>query len=186
MDIRSALTILRRLDEGAGWLTQPPTDDLIDIIIDAKIISGEEIDEHDDEVRERVLDEIISAQRDMAPHVRGGKVAVHRAIVVTPEWIDALQPGAELGVSWSYELAGAFPYNASTAGGKVVLVISGVTSEDEVNWAASIAMHASGEAELRLRPDAPVEVTQLAIKQERYGRQATPVRPDLIGEIFRA
>ena len=164
MDIRAALNLVQ-LHESVAWLTMPAID-LVDEVMSDKILHGEDLDENDEEARDQVLSEIVQAQSDFRAVVHDGKITVHRAIVVPVDWIEALQPGAELGESWSYDIRGAFPYNGARDPNKVVVVFSGVVDAHDVDWGASIAMHSSGEAEIRLRPYTNIELTSMSIKKD--------------------
>jgi hypothetical protein len=172
-----------QLNESAYFLTTP-VENIIDQVMDAKIETGEELPEDEREALDLVVDNIHQAQRTLRPYVQSGKIAVHRALVVTPEWLEDLQPGTEIGVYWSYAFDGAFAYNGKND--RLMVVFSGVVDVDEVDWITTIAVHSGDEAEIRLYPDATVTISQIATKANRYDRNAVPVRPDLTGKEMRA
>ena len=162
-------------------------ENLIDAVIEAKILTGESFDgESEDAVRDRVYDEIHSAQCTMTREVAvdGDRVTVYRAMGFDPGVIDALEAGAPLGSCWSWSEAGAFPYNASRR--KETYVFAATVDVQDIDWLTSIALESSGEAELRLAPDA--ELTLLSIKRtgERGVRSGEFIRQDLIGTVFPA
>jgi hypothetical protein len=90
--MRRFITLVEsQLNESEYFLTTP-VENIIDQVMDAKIETGEELPEDEQEALDLVIDNINQAQRTLRPYVQNGKIAVHRALVVTPEWLEALQP----------------------------------------------------------------------------------------------
>lgn len=155
---------------------------IVDAIIAAKHDTGEGVDDTPRE-RKRIIAEIARAQADLRPRITDARLAVHRAITTNALALSALAAGDPIGTAWSYDIAGAHPYDGRSRDG-LVLVVSGIVSAHDVAWAHTLAVHSGGEAEIRLRRGAPVTLSALKAGPPRG--KAKSVRVDLVGQILTA
>lgn len=146
---------------------------------------GNDFEEPDDmhDAYEYIVNDIVAAQKDIAPLVKNGSILIHRALSVTSDWIDHLKPGTSLGEYWSYEYSGAVPHAGSRDANRVILVISGLVSEDDVDWEITIAVHASGEREIRVFDGSEIAIVSMNILTKSAVLPWT-VRKDLNGKVF--
>jgi len=161
------------------WLDADP-DDILDDVIEAKILAGEDVDPSDARTRKRVADEIVRAQRSIRLEIRhagDGRILVHRALVLDDDAIASLSPGQGLGESWAFSEAGAHPYDAVRRS-RTAVVVSGLIHPDDIMGPFVLAMWSSGEGEARLRRQAEIEIVGMRAK----GLGA--VREDLNGTSF--
>jgi hypothetical protein len=159
-------------------ITMSP-DEMIDEVVNAKELHGEMVGDCDAD-RRRVRSEILAAQRFLRGCVKGGAVAIHRALTLDRSAVDAMSVDFALGECWSGHILGAQPYDGRQD--KPVLVVSAATDPDSVDWIATIAMHSSGEGEIRLKAGSQVVVTRMTLAGAD-GRP-TAVREDLWGSEF--
>jgi hypothetical protein len=160
------------------WLSSDP-DDLLDEVVEAKILSGEDIDASSERVRKRVLDEIALAQRNIRAETTvaaDGRILLHRALVLDDAAIASLSPGQGLGESWAFSELGAHPYDSVRRGRTVI--VSGLVHPDDVFGPFVLAMWSSGEGEARLRRQAEIEIIRLVAKG------TVELREDLKGTVF--
>lgn len=159
--------------------------DIFDQVIEMREHTGEIIDINDEDVARQALHELEVAQKELREYVLNGYIKVYRAMTVSPEWLQKLQPGETIGECWSFDIRGAFSYGG---GEGLNVIFSGVVHANEVDWITSLAVHCSGEAEIRVVVDADVKVEKIATKPQRNGGTSNlaPAREDLWGEIFRA
>jgi len=160
------------------WLEADPQD-ILDDVIDAKILSGEDVDPASERIRRRVIEEIVRAQQDIRSEFttsEDGRVLVHRAVVLDDDGVADLSPGQGLGESWAFSRTGAHPYDAVRKGRTVV--VSGLVRPDDIYGPFVLAMWSSGEGEARLRRQAEIEI--VGIEAKGLGE----VREDLKGTVF--
>lgn len=153
---------------------------ILDAILAAKQDTGESVGESPAD-RKRVIAEIARAQVDLRPRITDARLAVHRAITTHALALSALTAGEAFGTAWSYDIAGAHPYDGRNRDG-LVLVVSGIVSAHDVAWAHTLAVHSGGEAEIRLRRGASVTLTALKAGPPRG--KAKSVRADLVGQTL--
>ncbi len=162
-----------------AWLDADP-EELLDEVILAKELSGEGIGSGA-AARERVLREIREAQagvRDATEEGPDGRLLVHRAVALTPEALEGLSAGDEIGICWAFERRGAYSYDARP--GRPVYVVSAWVEPGDVAGAFALAMWSSGEGEARLDRRAEVEVAGIV------DAAGGPVREDLVGAVLGA
>lgn len=160
------------------WL-DAAAEDILEDVLEAKILSGEDIDPTSERVRRRVIGEILCAQdtiRSEASISDDGRILVHRALVLDEEAIASLSPEHGLGESWAFSERGAHPYDAVRRGRTVV--ISGLVHPDDLLGHFVLAMWSSGEGEARLRRNAEIEIVSMT------ARGIGGIRDDLKGTVF--
>lgn len=162
-------------------LTAEP-EDILDDIIFAKEMTGETLDDANEErMRARICREIQNAQKALRPMIgENGLLRVWRAMKLEDGDLHNLAAGDGLGECWSWTDAGAHTYYG---GRGRTFVFEASVPESDVDWLATLAMHSSGEGEIRLRTDAEFTLTRL---RERLGpsKYGPDLRQDLAGEIF--
>lgn len=155
------------------WLEADP-DDILDEVILARQLAGEDIDEASARVRAMVRSDIADAQRSLSQEAVeiDGAVTVYRSVWVDPESIGDFE-NAGLGECWAFNRAGAHSYYGRGKGTEIILEARVAT--DDVVWPMVIAMWSSGEGEARLDSRASVTVKEIRT------RSGDPVREDLWG-----
>jgi len=164
-----------RMDE---WLNADPAS-LVDEVVTAKWMTGEEVDGDDPAARLAVGAEIARAQADLRGEVEAGpdgRILVHREMALSDEALDALAPGDALGICWAFDRKGAHGYDARAGGAR--RVVTAWAEPGDVAWAQVLAAWSSGEGEARLAAGAGVELVGIA------DRDGTPRRADLAGSEF--
>lgn len=160
-------------------------DGILDLIIEAKHQTGEAVT-GSARARKRIRAEIAAAQDELRPLVRDARLTVFRALTIDAVALDALDPGDPIGTAWSYDLAGAHPFDGKAAH-PLILTLTGIVSAHDVAWDHTIAVHSGGEAEIRLKRGAPVTLTGVTHRTARGSKGSTTlVRPDLVGQILTA
>lgn len=162
-----------------------PAGDIVDEIRFAKELSGETFDGRSEEtVRKAIEGEIRAAQA----HFRNlritadGSYPVYRAMRLSDGQVASLAPGDALGTCWSDTLAGAHAYYGASRDGLRDYVVAALVAEGDVDWAMSIAVHSSGEGELRLLAGATVRLIWL--RPGKPSALGEPLREDLEGAEF--
>jgi hypothetical protein len=158
------------------WLEADP-DDILDEVILARQLAGEDIDEASATVRAMVRSDIASAQSSLAREVdvAGGAVAVYRSVWVEAASLEDFE-NAGLGECWAFSRAGAYSYYGRGKGTEIILEAR--VAADDVVWPMVIAMWSSGEGEARL--DRRATVTIEAVRT----RDGEPMRQDMWGSEF--
>jgi hypothetical protein len=153
------------------WLAADP-DDILDDVILARQLAGEDIDEASAKVRAMVRSDIVTTQRALSREIveDDGFVAVYRSIWIDPASVEDFEQ-AGLGECWAFSRAGAHSYYGRGRGMEVILEAR--VASDDIVWPMVIAMWSSGEGEAR--PDSRASVTIREIRT----RSGDPVRGDL-------
>lgn len=128
-------------------------------------------------LRLRAEEEVDRAMGDVARNVEtlhDGRMEVWREVLVPEGWERGGILSRPLGVCWAWDEASAEAHHGAGGGpGWLAVVIRGAVAADGVDWPETVALAAAArhtvgeEQEIRLRPDALVEVLGLAARPER-------------------
>lgn len=153
------------------WLEADP-DEILDEIIHARQLAGEDLDETSGKVRAMVRRDIASSQKDisMAISETDCGLAVFRAMTLRPDDLDGFEARG-LGDCWAFDRLGAFTYDGRRSDTEII--IEARVSPDDVVWPMVIGMWSSGEGEARLDARANVTINEMRT------RNGDPVREDL-------
>jgi hypothetical protein len=155
------------------WLAADP-DDILDDVILARQLAGEDLDEGSAKVRAMVRSDIVATQRALSREVveDDGAVAVYRSVWIDPASVEDFEQ-AGLGECWAFSRAGAHSYYGRGKGMEIILEAR--VASDDIVWPMVIAMWSSGEGEARLDRRAAVTVEAIRTKD------GEPVRQDMWG-----
>lgn len=158
------------------WL-EADADDILDEVIEARQLAGEDLDESDQTVRKMVRSDIVASQRDIARMVveTDGMITVYRAIRLGASDIGGFEARGT-GECWSFTRAGAFAYDGTGKGDDII--IEARVPEDGIVWAMTVGMWSSGEGEARLDRRASVVIENIRTKS------GDPVREDMWGSEY--
>jgi hypothetical protein len=155
------------------WLKIDP-EEILDDVIYARQLTGEDIDESSQPIRKMVRTDIVWAQADIANSIQQNEdgVAIFRSIWLDPEAFEKLEARG-LGECWAFDSRGAHSYYGSRQG--VEIVVEARVNPDDIVWPTVIGMWSSGEAEARIDTRAQVLIEKIRTKG------GDPVREDLWG-----
>ncbi|NTF17787.1 hypothetical protein G6L37_05190 [Agrobacterium rubi] len=155
------------------WLDAEPEDILEEVIL-ARQLAGEDLDETSAAVRRMVVADIVSAQKDIRRTCSeaDGQIRVFRSIKVLPSEVDDFETRG-LGTCWAFTRAGAHAYEGRSTGTEVIMEAR--VGTDDVMWPMVIGMWSSGEGEARLDRRAIVVLDSVS------AADGTPLRSELWG-----
>jgi len=160
------------------WLEADP-EDILDEVILARQLAGEDLDETSSAARKMVLGDIRSAQASLLREVVevDGMVPVFRSIRLETDQIEGFE-NKGLGTCWALSRAGAFAYDGRRSG--VELIMEARVASDDIVWPMVIGMWSSGEGEARIAGNAVVLLDRVLTSD------GDPVREDMWGGEFSA